>query len=179
MTFRCVSQAEELDSNIEWKSLNNMRLVNLTKSIWPKRGLNMTETDKPYLLQHDRKMTTTNVNLLSLTKSNWIWPKEKKNLNLTTTKTIHGILNFRSYSHNHFSRCENFLVKFIKSIFVIVSFRSCSNFSVKFIRSNSFGHIESVKLTTLIKNIVTETVRLSDGLFWLLVHNLISDKIVR
>ena len=46
-----------------------LRLVNLTESIWPKRGLNMTETDKPYLLEHDWKMTTTNVNLLSLTKT--------------------------------------------------------------------------------------------------------------
>ena len=52
------------------------RLVNLTESIWPRRGLNMTETDKPYLLEHYRKKTTTNVNLLSLTESDWIWPKE-------------------------------------------------------------------------------------------------------
>ena len=41
----------------------------------------------------------------------------------------------RQYSHNHFRSCGNFLVKFKKSILVIVSFHSCSNFSVKFIRS--------------------------------------------
>ena len=28
----------------------------------------MTETDKPQLLEHDRKMTMTNVNLLNMTK---------------------------------------------------------------------------------------------------------------
>ena len=40
---------------------NKKRIVNLTKSIWPKFGFNMTETDKPYLFEHDRKVTMTNV----------------------------------------------------------------------------------------------------------------------
>ena len=161
--------------------MSKLRLVNLTESIWPKRGLNMTDTDKPYLLEHDQKMTKTNVNLLSLTESDWIWQKEK-NIHLTTTTKItdwswpnnfflifpqrrkymvfsifghihtiilvvvgiiYGILNFWSYSHDHFSRCENFSVKFIKSFFVVVSFRSCSNFSVKFIRSNWIGQVNN------------------------------------
>ena len=50
----------------------SLRLVNLTESIWLKIGLNMTETDKPYLFEHDRKVTPTNVNLLNSTENDWI-----------------------------------------------------------------------------------------------------------
>ena len=137
----------------------NMRLVNLTESIWPKRGLNMTETDQPYLLEHDRKMTTTNVNLLSLTKIDWIWPNAKNIINFTTMMKIHywswpnGILKFWSYSHDHFSRWEIFLVKFIKSFFVVVSFWSCSNFSVKFIRSNWISQVNNPPFNSMKKDL--------------------------
>ena len=44
------------------------RLVKLTESRLPKIGLNMTETDEPYLFEYDRKVTTTNVNLLNSTE---------------------------------------------------------------------------------------------------------------
>ena len=76
---RCYQNKKDLFLT-DFKSKNEFkkRLVNLTESIWPKSGLNMTKTDKPYLLEHDQKMTTTNINLLSLTESDWIWPNEKK-----------------------------------------------------------------------------------------------------
>ena len=35
----------------------------------------MTETDKPYLFEHDQKMTMTNINSLNSTENAWIWPK--------------------------------------------------------------------------------------------------------
>ena len=39
----------------------------------------MTKTDKPYLVEHDQMMTTTNVHLLNMTENDWIWPKIKNN----------------------------------------------------------------------------------------------------
>ena len=67
-----------------------MRLVNLTESILPKIGLNMTKTDQPYLFEHDRNMTMMNVNLLNSTENDWIWPKIENILNITTTMNING-----------------------------------------------------------------------------------------
>ena len=141
----------------------------MTKSIWPKWGLNMTKTDKPYWLEHDRKMTMTNLNSLILTESNWIWPNTKikikirqrqkymievdrklkyyhndENTRLKLTKNWkYCIQNFWSYSHDHFHCCGNFSVKFKKSILVVVSFQSSSNFSVKFNRSYCIRQINN------------------------------------
>ena len=92
----------------------------------------------------------------------WIFPKP-------TNPSCYCILNFRSYSHDHFSRCGN--------IYCILNFWShstrhvhhCGNIYFKFwsssssqfvllsvfghvqiFRSISFRHLESVMLTTLI-----------------------------
>ena len=35
----------------------------------------MTETNEPYLFEHDRKVTPTNVNLLNSTENDWILQK--------------------------------------------------------------------------------------------------------
>ena len=125
----------------------------MTESIWPKRGLNMTKTEKPYLLEHDRKMTTTNVNLLSLTESYWLWQKEK-NIHLTTTTKITDW----SWPNNFFyifpQRRKYMVFSIFGHIHTIILvlgqvhqlyFRRCQ-FSVVF---KFFGHIESVMLTTL------------------------------
>ena len=39
----------------------------------------MTKTDKPYLFEHDQKVTATNVNLLNSTENHRILPKTVKN----------------------------------------------------------------------------------------------------
>ena len=110
-----------------------MRLVNLAKSTWPKIGLNMTKIDEPYLFEHDRKVTTSNLN-------RWIWPKiEKKNwsyspVNVRRCDDIYFIFNFWLYSTVKVCRCGN-----IHYIFGHVH---------KF-RSYSFGHLYSVMLITL------------------------------
>ena len=161
----------------------------------------MTETDKPYLLEHYRKKTTTNVNLLSLTESDWIWPKEifllilpqrwkytievdqKKKIllilpqqRLMLTKyivisifghihtiifivvgNIYCILNFRSYSHDHFGHCGKYILYSQFSVIFKRSFSSLWKFfgqvhKVSFCRSQFsvmfkfFGHIHSVIL---------------------------------
>ena len=117
-----------------------MRLVNLTESTWPKIGLNMTKIDEPYLFEHDRKVTTSNLN-------RWIWPKiEKKNwsyspVNVRRCDDIYFIFNFWLYSTVKVCRCGN-----IHYIFGHVH---------KF-RSYSFGHLYSVMLITLFKSTCVE-----------------------
>ena len=125
----------------------------------------MTETDKPYLVEHDQKMTTMNVNLLSLTESDWIWPKEffllilpqrwkymievdqkKKNIiNITTTTIdvdqIYCNLNFRSYSHNHFHRCGKYI---LYSQFSVIFTRSFWSLWEIYIVFSIFGHIQTI-----------------------------------
>ena len=126
--------------------LVNKRLVNLTESIWPKIGLNMTKTDEPYLFEHDRKVTTANINLLNSTKNDWIWPKIENILfsvkftcSFLTLWWFLLILLF-SVIFNHSSSLLwqflfKFLVMFNKFTFVAVIFRSCSNILVILIRS--------------------------------------------
>ena len=70
----------------------------------------MTETDKPKLFEHDRKMTTMNVNWLNLT--------ERKKQKLKIPQRPKYMIEVDQI----FCRCGNFSVKFKKSIFVVVSF---------------------------------------------------------
>ena len=83
----------------------------------------------PKAIEFDRKKKNT-LNLTTTTKiHDWSWPNEKNIFNISTTTKINWILNFRSYSHNHFCRCWNFSVKFTKSVFS----------HVQISRSHSFG----------------------------------------
>ena len=130
------------------------RLVNLTESIRPKRGLNMTKTDKPYLLEHDRKMTTTNINLLSLTESltesDWIWSKEKNILNLTKTTKIHD------WSWPNEKKIN-------------ISTTTKIHFSVKFIRSYWIGQVNNPRIFWMNKIGIIEIVILKRFTFFFLI----------
>ena len=118
----------------------SVRLVNLTESISLKIGLNMTETNKHYLFEHDGKVTTTNVDLLNATQNDWIWPKIENVINITSTtkmndwiwpKIIHlfSVIFNRSCS-SLWQFLLNFSVMFNKLTFVVVIFWSCSKISV-------------------------------------------------
>ena len=116
-----------------------MRLVNLTESILPKIGLNMTKTDQPYLFEHDRNMTMMNVNLLNSTENDWIWPKIENIINITRMTKINDwiwlkIVKFFSHVQEIDNcRCQ-FLVKF-KDFGLI--------HSVIFIRSYCFDQVNN------------------------------------
>ena len=116
-------------------------------------------------------MTTTKVNWLNLTKSDWIWQKEKnknkkyhndQNTQLKLTKyrifghthmeifvVVATVIVFRIFGHIHM------IIFVVVAIFRSISksqFSFLSVFShVQILRSNSFGHIESIKLTILFK----------------------------
>ena len=133
-----------------------MRLVNMTKSIWPKIGLNMTETDEPYLFENDRIVTMTNVNLLNLTEKDWIWPKINYFLifgYIHTVMFVVVVINIYYFIFGHIQMVKFvvvvifiiFLVMFTMLRFVIFQFFS----HVHKFQSYSFGHLDSVKLTFL------------------------------
>ena len=109
-----------------------LRLVKLTELIWPKRELNMTETDKPYLLEHDRKLTTTDFNLLSLTESDWIWPNN---------------MVFSIFGHIHMITLVVVRFFWLSSSSHFLSYSVFGH--VQIFRSNSYGQIELVKWITL------------------------------
>ena len=98
------------------------RLVNLTESIWLKIDLNMTETDKPFLFEHYRKVTTMNLN-------GWIWPKIKNILSpgQIPILVLKRYILFSNFGHIHPLRLV------VVVIFII--------FSAMF---TNFGHIHSV-----------------------------------
>ena len=92
------------------------------------------------------KMTKTKVNLLNLTKNDWIWPKVKNIKNNTTTTKIDD-WTWPNITR-HVRHCGNFYFKFRSSS--SREFLSLSVFSyVQLFRSHSFGHLESVMLTFL------------------------------
>ena len=123
--------------------------------------MNMTE-----ICEHDRKLTTMNIHLMNLTKilnkychnDKYVW------LNMTENPKY----NIRSSSIVYFHRCgiifkistfgqiQSFSVEFNKLTFFVVIFRSCLNrygLLVSVISKPFFGHIDSVKLTSLYKKL--------------------------
>ena len=117
------------------------RLVNLTKTIWPKIGLNMTETDQLYLFEHTEKWQWRKLTC-------WTRPKMiefDQKLKIEFFGLIHL---FMLYSNVHVCHCGNFYW----------NFRSCSTSSssslsffghVQRFRSCSLGLIDLIMLTTL------------------------------
>ena len=115
----------------------------------------MTETDKPYLVEHDRIMTTTNVHFLNMTENDWIWLKIKNNffghIHLVTVRhcgNIYCISDLWSYSPinvRHFGNIHS-----ISGQVHYVNVSHCQHFGqVHQFRSYSFGHLDSVKWLTL------------------------------
>ena len=99
--------------------------------------MNMTE-----IFEYDQKMTATNMNLLNMTE----------NFDKNCPNGEHERLNMTEIIFSSFSQIQSFLVEFNKLTLIVFPFRSCSNrygSSVLVIFKPNFGHIHSVKLTSL------------------------------
>ena len=125
-----------------------LRLGSLTKLIWPKNGLNMTEKRshrQTWMMELDRKITPTTMNGWTWPKYPWKWPKFLSALNSLGrwTWTVEYDRNnwFWSYSTVHVRSCHTFSVKFQRSCSLVWSFWSITHFSVIFIPACWFGQM--------------------------------------
>ena len=82
-------------------------------------------------LEHDRKITRTNINHCTWPKNRWIWPKSISEKNLLRQQTW-----TREYDQKvHFWSCST------GQCLSMWCFRSCTNFWVIFIRSSWIGQM--------------------------------------
>ena len=75
-----------------------------------------------WTLEHDRKMTPTNISRWTWPKNRWIWPKKYK----------WKFIQFRSYSHLEVHPRSDFILLFLIWSYLPVNVCRCRTFSVMF-----------------------------------------------